>query len=72
MVARHNWTLLVDVLLPLSVHRSWTIHTFPKVVMMLLEMVYLLISRVRGAHRLLPVPHIIRDDLSSVSIGLLY
>ena len=71
VVARHDRTLLIYVLLSLSVHRRWAIDTIPEIVMMLLKMVNLLISRVSRAHSLLPAPHIICYDLASVRIRLL-
>ena len=68
VVAWHDRALLIDVLLSLSVHRGRTIDAFSHIVMMLLKMVYLLISRVSRTHCLLPAPHIVRDDLSSISV----
>ena len=71
VVARHDWTLLVNVLLTLSIHRRWAIYTIPQIIVMLLKMVYLLISWVGCANSLLPTPHVVCDDLAGVGIRLL-
>lgn len=71
MISRHNWTLLIYMLLSLCVHRSRPIDAIPQIIMMLLKMMDLLVSRVGGAHRLLSASHVVRNDFASICIRLL-